>query len=193
VTTSVRLRPASKRESGNESFLIEVGSAMSSALASKARRVFAHTRLSIAVQGVLAVAIGVAVLAWPSASLAALLMVFALYAAADGLLSIVGAFAERDGAGLVQGLVSLTAAGAALVWRDTSAMVLVYVMAVWVIVMALFRVRTAIESRNGLLVKGLIVLLALLSVTGGVTALLSPGEGASSVLVNVAIFKSSTD
>jgi hypothetical protein len=61
---------------GSESFILEVASAMTATLASKARRVFSHTRLSIALQGVLAAA----ALAWRNASavIAAWVIVMAL-------------------------------------------------------------------------------------------------------------------
>jgi uncharacterized membrane protein HdeD (DUF308 family) len=55
--------------------------------------------------------------------------------------------------------------------------------------MALFRVRHAVGSRKTNLLKGLLVLLALPSVAGGVSALVSPGQGAHSVLTDIAIFQ----
>jgi uncharacterized membrane protein HdeD (DUF308 family) len=174
---------------GNESFVLEVSSALAASLAARARRMFSHARLSIALQGVLAVAVGLAVLTWPSPALAAMVVVFAVYAVADGLLSFLGALAEQDGADVVRGTVSLGAAAVTLAWREVSAVALLYVMAVWVIAMALFRIRHTIESRTGLLVKGLQLFLDLAAVAAGVAALIAPGEGANSVLVNVAIFQ----
>jgi uncharacterized membrane protein HdeD (DUF308 family) len=117
MTTSTQ-----RRATGNESLIIEASSAITAALASKARRVFAHTRLSIAVQGVGAVAVGLAVLAWPGASLAVLVLLFAVYAAADGVLSILQSLAERDGGSLSRGVISLAVAGAALAWLDAAAL-----------------------------------------------------------------------
>jgi uncharacterized membrane protein HdeD (DUF308 family) len=78
----------------NESFIIEVSSAMAAGLAARANRALSHARLSIALQGVLAVAVGLAVLRWPGASLAAMVVVFAIYAVVDGLLSVLGAIVE---------------------------------------------------------------------------------------------------
>jgi uncharacterized membrane protein HdeD (DUF308 family) len=189
MTTVQQSRPESKHETGHEAFVLEVFSAMTASLVDRATRVFSHTRLSIGVQGVLAVAVGAVIIAWPSASLTAMVFVFAAYMAADGVLSILGSFAERDLATLVHGVVGLVLAAAALAWRDVSATVLVYVIAVWVIVMAMFRVRSAVNSHKTSLLKALLVLLALPSISAGVGALLSPGPGAPSVLIDIAIFQ----
>src|SRR5262249_38519211 len=81
----------SEGETGNEAFILEAVSSMTQTLVTKARRVFSHARFSTALEGVLAVVVGIAVLIWPSASLTAMVLVFAAYAVADGLLSILGA------------------------------------------------------------------------------------------------------
>jgi uncharacterized membrane protein HdeD (DUF308 family) len=182
-------RPEAKRATGNEAFILEAVSAMTMTLVGKARRVFSHTRFSVALQGVLAVAVGNAVLVWPTASLTAMVLVFAAYAIADGLLSILAGLAEHDRVSFVHGGLSLAVAAAALAWRDMSATVLVYVIATWVILMALFRVRGAVNSQKTHPLKALLVLLAVPSVAGGVTAFLSPVQGANSVLIDIAIFQ----
>ncbi|HEY1294211.1 MAG TPA: DUF308 domain-containing protein [Chloroflexota bacterium] len=179
----------SKGETGNEAFILEAISVMSQTLVTKARRVFSHARFSVAFEGVLALAVGIAVLVWPSASLAAMVVVFAAYAVADGLLSILVALTERDGLSFLRGAVSLTVATAALAWRDMSGIILVYVIAVWVILMAVFRIRGAVHSKRAQLLKAVLVLLALPSVAGGLVAVLSPSQGATSVLMDIAIFQ----
>jgi uncharacterized membrane protein HdeD (DUF308 family) len=189
ITTMHTNTDTKERATGNESFIIEVSSMMAAGLAARAKRVFAHARLAIALQGVLAIAVGLAVLSWPGPSLAAMVVVVAIYAMGDGLLSVLGAIAEQDGADFVRGAVSLGAAAVILAWRDVSAIALLYVMALWVITMALFRIRHGIDSRNGLLVKGLLLFLDLTAVAAGVAALIAPGEGATSVLINIAIFQ----
>jgi uncharacterized membrane protein HdeD (DUF308 family) len=108
---------------------------------------------------------------------------------ADGLLSILGAVAEHDGADFVRGTLSLGAAAVALAWHEISAAALLYVMAVWVIATALFRIRHTLGSRHGLLVKGLLAFLDLTAVAAGVAGLIAPGAAADSVLVNIALFQ----
>jgi hypothetical protein len=55
--------------------------------------------------------------------------------------------------------------------------------------MALLRVRGAVNSRKANLLKTVLVLLALPSLAGGVTAFLTPVGGATSVLIDIAIFQ----
>jgi uncharacterized membrane protein HdeD (DUF308 family) len=181
--------PKSSQTTGNEAFILETASAMTRTLAVKARRLVSHTRMTIALKGIVAIAVGVAVIAWPSASLAVMVVVFAAYAAADGFLSILTSFAERDAASFAHGIVGLAVAAAGIAWRDVSATILVYVIAAWVILMALLRIRSAVASHRAHLLKAVLVVLAVPSVGGGVTAVLSPGEGASSVLIDIAVFQ----
>jgi uncharacterized membrane protein HdeD (DUF308 family) len=77
----------------------------------------------------------------------------------------------------------------ALAWHEISAVALLYVMSVWVIATALFRIRHTFGPRHGLLVKGLLVFLDLTAVAAGMAGLIAPGAGADSVLVNIAIFQ----
>jgi uncharacterized membrane protein HdeD (DUF308 family) len=181
--------PKSNQRTGNEAFVLEALSAMTRTLATKARLVLSHSGISVAFEGIVAVAVGVGVIVWPSASLAVMVLVFAAYAAADGMLSVLAAVAERDAASLAHGLAGLTLAAAVIAWRDVSATILVYVIAVWVVVMALLRIRSAVSSHKAHLLKAVLVLLAVPSVAGAVTAVLSPGDGASSVLIDIAVFQ----
>jgi uncharacterized membrane protein HdeD (DUF308 family) len=181
--------PKSNQMTGNEAFILESVSAMTRTLAAKASFVLSHTRTSIGLEGVVAVTAGVAVMVWPSASLAVMVLVFAAYAAVDGMLSVLASIAERDAACLAHGLAGLAVATAVIEWRDVSATILVYVIAVWVVVMALLRIRSAVSSHKAHLLKAVLVLLAMPSVGGAVNAALSPGEGASSVLVDIAVFQ----
>jgi uncharacterized membrane protein HdeD (DUF308 family) len=185
MTTSVH----SQREAGDKAFFLEVSTAMATRVASKASRLFSDTRLSITLQGALAIAVGIALLRWPGVSLSVMVVVFAGYAVADGLLSLLGSFVDRDVADFLQGALSLGVAAIALMWRDLSAVALIYVMGMWVIAMAGFRVRHALESRKGVLAKALLVLLALPALAGGITALIAPIAGLNSVLTDIAIFQ----
>jgi hypothetical protein len=47
-------------------------------------------------------------------------LLFAIYAAADGVLSILQSVAEHDAGSLLRGLLSVAVAAVALAWRDPS-------------------------------------------------------------------------
>jgi uncharacterized membrane protein HdeD (DUF308 family) len=178
-----------KRVSGSQSFIMVASSLMTRGFIAKAKQVCANAQASVVLQGLLAVGAGIAVLVWPGLSLSAMVIVFAAYLAADGVLSMVGALSGAARVGVLQGMVSAGVAAVALAWPDISAVALLYVLAAWVTVMALFRLRNAVQSTSKLWVKCLLALPALLAIGGGVMAFISPAEGAGSVLINIAIFQ----
>ena len=71
---------------------------------------------SLLVRGLLAVALGIAAIFWPKATLELLIRLIGLYVLFDGIVSLVGAFRARElGAYLVPGLISV-AVGAVLLF-----------------------------------------------------------------------------
>src|SRR5262245_61809446 len=75
MTSSNEPHSESKDMTGNEAFILNALSDMTSTLIVKIRRVSSHTRLAFGLRGLLAVAIGIGVILWPSNSLAAMAIV----------------------------------------------------------------------------------------------------------------------
>jgi uncharacterized membrane protein HdeD (DUF308 family) len=72
-------------------------------------------------RGVLAVALGLGALIWPSASLAILLRLVGTYCLLDGITGLVGAFrAQERGAHLLQAIVGLVVGAVLLFWPEGS-------------------------------------------------------------------------
>ena len=86
-------------------------------------------------RGVLAIAFGVLTFAMPAISLLSLILVYAIYAVADGIVSIIAAI---RGGGIAPrwwlalgGVVSILAGILAFVWPGLTALVLVYLIGFW--------------------------------------------------------------
>jgi len=172
-------------EAGTASFLDVVGSAMRRSLAGKLGRTVATDGGNATARGVLGVAIGVALIAWPEESLATMVVGFGAYAVADGMLSLLGARAWRRA---VEGIVGVATGAFVLLRPDLGRAALLSVLAVWVVVMGTLRLRAALRFEDRVSVRWVPALLALLAIVAGSTAFITPDRGLTGVMINIAVF-----
>ena len=90
---------------------------------------------SLTLRGVLAIIVGIIALAWPGATILALVILFAVYAFIDAGLQALRAFRSPTVGPVVGhlllGLIDLAAGVVALVWPGPTALVLVLVVGFW--------------------------------------------------------------
>jgi len=87
---------------------------------------------SLLVRGLLAVALGIAAIFWPKATLELLIRLIGLYVLFDGIVSLVGAFRARElGAYLVPGLISVAVGAVLLFWPDVTGRLLLIIVGIW--------------------------------------------------------------
>ena len=96
---------------------------------------------SLIARGILAAAVGIIALAWPSVTVLALVIVFAVYAFIAAGLQAARAFSSRTAGSvighLLLGLVDLAAGVIALAWPGPTALVLVLIVGVWAVIAGL--------------------------------------------------------
>ena len=99
---------------------------------------FKSTSTSMILLGILAVIVGIIAIAWPQATILALVILFAVYAFMDAGLQAARAFSSRSAGPvfghLLHALISLAAGVIAVVWPGPTAYVLVIVVAAWALV-----------------------------------------------------------
>jgi len=139
----------------------------------------------IALRGLAAVLFGVLAFVWPGMTLAVLVLLFGAYAVIDGILAIVAALRGGTDHRLVlglEGVVGVLAGLAAFVFPGLTALVLLYIIALWAVltgvleVVAAVRLRRTITNEWGLIIGGI------LSVLFGIVLIVSPGAGALAVV-----------
>src|SRR6201994_338318 len=93
---------------------------------------------SLIARGILAVVVGIVALAWPSVTILALVILFAIYAFIAAGLQAARAFSSRNAGPvfghLLLGLIDLAAGVVALAWPGPTAYVLVIIVAAWALV-----------------------------------------------------------
>jgi uncharacterized membrane protein HdeD (DUF308 family) len=146
----------------------------------------------IGLRGAVALIFGIALLAFPEISLAALVLTFGAVAFVDGIAVLATAFTgpRESGRGwmVFQGIASVLTGIAVVVWPDISALALLYVIGGWAIVIGLLQIASAFE----LLLDGgdrvLLVLSGLVSIAFGVIMWIHPGAGALALITLIAAF-----
>jgi uncharacterized membrane protein HdeD (DUF308 family) len=162
---------------------------------------FAANWRALALRGLIALLFGLVVLFWPSLVLTVLALLFGIYAAVDGAITLVPAFRSRDRGArrslpLTEGVVGIVAGVVALLWPGLTASGLVYVIAGWALVTGILKIFTAIllrtEIQNGWLLAGSGALSALFGILLVALArsdvpFLAPFIGGFAVVVGLAL------
>ena len=137
-------------------------------------------------RGIIAVAFGVATFVWPGISLVSLILVYGIYAVADGILALIAAI---RGGGVAPrwwlalgGIASLAAGALAFVWPGLTALVLVYLIGFWSILRGVLEIIGAIRLRNEIANEWTLGVAGALSVIFGLILVFMPGAGALGLL-----------
>jgi uncharacterized membrane protein HdeD (DUF308 family) len=137
---------------------------------------------AVFLNGLLEIAIGAMALAWPGATLVALILLFAAFCIADGITALIAAGAigarERPWGQLVwAGLLSLAIGIAAFLWPRITAVALLVLIAAWAILRGVLEIVAAIRLRDLIDDEWRLVLAGAVSVLFGLLLLVWPGAG----------------
>jgi uncharacterized membrane protein HdeD (DUF308 family) len=138
---------------------------------------------ALALRALAAILLGVIAIMLPGPTLAAIVIVFGIYAITDGILAIVAAIRgirekERWAPMLLEGIVGLVAGAIAILWPGIGALALTYLVAAWALVTGAFEIAAAIRLRKEIKGEWLLLLAGLLSIALAVLLVLFPGAGA---------------
>jgi uncharacterized membrane protein HdeD (DUF308 family) len=156
---------------------------------------------ALALRGLIALLFGLVVLFWPSLVLTVLSILFGLYAAVDGAITLVPALRSPDRGTrrtlpLAEGVVGIIAGLVALLWPGLTSIGLVFVIAVWAVATGVLKILTAIllraEVQNGWILAGSGALSALFGVllvalSRSDVPFLAPFIGGFAVVVGLAL------
>jgi uncharacterized membrane protein HdeD (DUF308 family) len=142
---------------------------------------------AIALRGVAAVVFGVLALLLPGATLAALVLLFGAYAIVEGVFSLIAAVRGRTDEPrwllALQAIVSIAAGFVAFLWPGLTALVLLYVIAAWALVIGVLQIVAAARLHSQIRGEGWLVLSGILSMIFGVLMIWAPGAGALALVL----------
>jgi uncharacterized membrane protein HdeD (DUF308 family) len=144
----------------------------------------------LALLGLLTVLFGFAALVLPLGTLEAVGRLFGVYAILEGALVVLigmrgtryrGAFIAEGAFGIVAGLV-------ALAWPGVTALVLLYVIAIWAIFTGIAEMSAAVALRREIVGEWALFLIGVLSVVLGVAMAVLPGVGLLSLVWLIGLY-----
>ena len=147
----------------------------------------------LALRGVLAIIFGLIALFAPGIALLAFVYVFAVYALIDGIMAVYIAIRERGslsrwGWVLFEGILGIIAGIVAFVYPGLTALVLLYIVAIWAVVTGIMEIVTAIAIRGFVAREWALGLAGILSIIFGIVLFIFPGAGLLSILWLVGIY-----
>jgi len=136
----------------------------------------------LVVRGVVSVVFGVVAFVWPGVTIAALVVIFGVYALIDGVTNLVLGLTRtpihgRSWAMALQGLVGIAAGVLTFVWPAVTALALVIFIGAWAIVTGAFEIAAAIKLRKVIAGEWMLALSGLISLVFGVLVLAFPAAG----------------
>lgn len=155
--------------------------------------VLASNWWALVARGVIAILFGVAAFVWPGVSLTALVLLFAAFALADGILAIVLGVRgfrrdERWGAFLIQGILGIGIAVVTVLWPAITALALLFLVAAWAILTGVLEIVAAVRLRREIRGEWLLALAGVASVGFGVLLVIYPGAGILALLWLLAVY-----
>jgi uncharacterized membrane protein HdeD (DUF308 family) len=144
---------------------------------------------TLVVRGLLSIAFGILAIRLPGTAVMALVVVFGVYAIAQGLASlslVLSPVAEGSWLVGLSGVISIAAGIIALVWPGITAVALFYVIAFWAIVVGVVELVAAIRYSHEIEGEWAYVISGLLWIAFGVVVIGWPGIGVVAVLALVA-------
>ena len=148
-------------------------------------KALSHDSWFFIVRGILAIGLGILAFVNPAPTLAALIVVFALYAIFDGVLAIVGGFSMPGGPNwwLIIGGIAAIAVGVITFARpDATAVALVLLVGVFAIATGVAQLVAAATAGDLVAHPWLLALSGLVGVAFGTLLIVSPGDGILSLL-----------
>jgi uncharacterized membrane protein HdeD (DUF308 family) len=141
----------------------------------------------ILLRGLFAIAFGIMAFVWPGLTLAALIILFAVYAIVDGVLAIIAGVTGAAPNGrwytfVLWGLLGVLVGIATILYPGLTALTLLYLIAIWAIVRGVMEIVAAVQLRKVLDNEWILVLAGALSILFGVLLIARPGAGALTVL-----------
>jgi uncharacterized membrane protein HdeD (DUF308 family) len=142
---------------------------------------------ALALRGLFAILFGLAALAMPRVTLAAVILLFGAYAIADGVFAIVAGLRaagrqERWWALMLEGIADIAAGVAAFAWPGLTALLLLYLVSLWAVVTGLLEIAAAVRLRRTVRGEWLLALNGIISVLLGVFLVVFPGGGILAVM-----------
>jgi len=144
-------------------------------------------------RGLLAIIFGILIVIWPSTSILALVIFFGAYVLVEGIFLLIISAAFKGGGGdrawiIFSGIVGIAAGIMTFVWPGITAVVLLYIIAIWALITGIFQLIFAFVIPINTGNRMLLGLAGAFSIILGIFLVARPGQGALTVVWIIGLF-----
>jgi len=143
---------------------------------------FAKNWWVLLIRGILAVLFGVMAFTLPGLTLVTLVLLYGVYALADGLTALWVGGQARAWWFMLLGILGVIVGVFTFIYPGITAVALLYLIAAWAIVRGVFEIVTAIQLRKEISNEWMLIIAGILSVLFGVALVAKPAAGALAVV-----------
>ena len=143
-----------------------------------------YSRWMLILRAAISVIIGIIVLVWPSLTLIALVYLFGAFVLVDGIFAVVGGFFRPYGKWflIIGGILAIVLGIMMFFWPRITALVLLYLIAAWAIVMGIAAIVTAFSLGGALGQEWVLVIAGAVLLLLGLFFIFRPSAGILSLL-----------
>ncbi len=147
---------------------------------------FKATSWQLTIRGLALILFGIMALIWPNLTVTVLAILFGVYALVDGVVSVVGAILNRKTSPnwtllLIMGLISIIAGIFAISNPGVTSLALLYIIAVWALLIGLVSILTAVRLRREIEGEWVMIAAGVLSIVFGIALIVAPDAGAAAL------------
>ncbi|MDB4875631.1 MAG: HdeD family acid-resistance protein [Gemmatimonadetes bacterium] len=137
---------------------------------------------ALALRAAAAILLGLLAFAIPGITLAAIVLLFGVYAIVDGIFALVAAVRgirrhERWGGMMLEGIAGLIAGVIVLFWPAIGALTLAFIIAGWALVTGVLEITAAVQLRKVIKGEWMLLLAGVLSIALGILVAFFPAAG----------------
>ena len=153
---------------------------------------FSSLSTSLVVRGILAVVVGIVAIAWPSVTILALVILFAVYAFMDAGIEAARAFSSANAGPvfghLLLGLLDVAAGVLAIAWPGITALALTIVVGLWAFIGGIIALSAAFMSGETAGTRAMFIVDGLVMIAFGVVLFAAPNVGAVTLALLFGLF-----
>jgi uncharacterized membrane protein HdeD (DUF308 family) len=154
--------------------------------------VLARSWWLVVLRGAVSIVFGILAFIWPGITLSVLVLFFGAYVLIDGVFSLITAFGDqargRRAWPIISGIAGILVGIATFIWPGLTALVLIYLIGIWAIIIGVVAIVTGIALRRQLTGEWLLILAGVISVVFGIVMLFDPRAGALTVIYVIAAY-----
>jgi len=154
---------------------------------------FARKWWALALRGVIAIIFGILAVILPAITLLTLVLLFGAYSFVDGVLAVIAGIVSRQRsdrwwAVLLEGVAGMIIGLLTFFWPGVTALVLLYLIAVWALVTGVLEIVAAIQLRRVITNEWFMILSGGASIIFGLLLIIFPGAGATGLVWLIGIY-----